>query len=83
MPSWVPSVIKLRVKNTFDKDVQLMSSDDKPASGMQVKIVFHMNAKIAEKGSAIRTIQYNTIQYNNFCFHKMVIKALPLIGSCI
>ena len=65
MPSWVPSVIKLRVKNTYDKDVQLMSSDDKPANGMQVNIVFHMNAKIGEKGSTIRTIQYyNTIQYN-------------------
>ena len=38
----MPSVIKLRVKNTFDKDVQLMSSDDKPANGMQVKIVFHI-----------------------------------------
>ena len=39
-----------------------MSSDDKPANGMQVKIVFHMNAQIAEKGSSITTTQYNTIQ---------------------
>ena len=62
MPSSLPSVIKLRVKNTFDKDVQLMSSDDEPANGMQVKIVFHMNVQIAEKDSSITTIQCNTIQ---------------------
>ena len=65
MPSWVPSVIKLRVKNTYDKDVQLMSSDDKPANGMQVNIVFHMNAKIGEKrlNNQNNTVQYDTITF--------------------
>ena len=28
------------------------------------------------------TIQYNTIQYNHFYFNTLVIKALPLMGSC-
>ena len=28
-------------------------------------------------------LQYNTLQYNNFYFNTMVIKALPLMGSCI
>ena len=32
---------------------------------------------------SVEAIQYNTIQYNNFYFHKMVIKAFPPMGSCI
>ena len=31
------NTIKLRVKNTFDKDVQLMASDKQPAQGIQVR----------------------------------------------
>ena len=30
-----------------------------------------------------RLRQYSTIQYNNFYFHTMVIKAFPPMGSCI
>ena len=31
------NTIKLRVKNTFDKDVQLMASDKQPGQGIQVR----------------------------------------------
>ena len=42
-----------------------MSSDDKPANGMQVNIVFHMNAKIGEKrlNNQNNTVQYDTITF--------------------
>ena len=33
------NTIKLQVKNTFDKDVQLLSSDKQPTQGIQVRIV--------------------------------------------
>lgn len=32
------NTIKLQVKNTFDQDVQLMSSDKEPSQGVQVRI---------------------------------------------
>ena len=37
MSATASNVIKLQVKNTFDKDVQLMSSDKEPSQGLQVR----------------------------------------------
>lgn len=38
LPSPASSMIKLSVKNLFDKDIQLLSSDKDPPQGLQVRI---------------------------------------------
>ena len=45
----------------------------------------HCNKTMDENSrtSPPNALCYNTIQYNNFYLNKMVIKALPLMGSCI
>ena len=38
MPSSASNMIKLSIKNVFDKDVQLLSSDKDPPQGLQVRL---------------------------------------------